>query len=258
MSVKIAEIAGRTAAELIRAKRPQSVDRKGKVDFVTEVDLAAESVIREVLETHTPTIPVFAEEGGGARDADTRWIVDPLDGTTNFVHGYPNFAVSIALEVSGRLEAACIVDVMRDEVFCAERGRGATCNGETIRVSTVDALEQGLFVTGFPYDRATEADRYLAYFRSFMVVGHGIRRGGAAAIDLTAIAAGRADGFWEFGLSEWDMAAGALLIEEAGGRVTGFEGEPLRLDGKRTVASNGRIHDEMLAVIARIGQSVEG
>jgi myo-inositol-1(or 4)-monophosphatase len=162
------------------------------------------------------------------------------------------------VQVDGLLEAACIVDVMREEVFCAERGQGATCNGQSISVSTVARLDQGLFVTGFPYDRASQADRYLAYFRAFMIAGHGIRRGGAAALDLTAIAAGRAEGFWEFGLSEWDMAAGALLIQEAGGRVTGFEGEDLQLDGRRTVASNGLIHDQMLAVITCVGQAIEG
>jgi myo-inositol-1(or 4)-monophosphatase len=175
-----------------------------------------------------------------------------LDGTTNFVHGYPNVGVSIALQIDGRLEAACVIDVMRDEVFCAQAGAGATCNGAPIHVSTVSDIGQALFVTGFPYDRVERVDFYLPYFRAFLVAGHGVRRGGAAALDLAMIAAGRADGFWEFGLSPWDVAAGALLIEEAGGAITGLEGEGLRLDAGRTLASNGRLQSAMSALIAKV------
>lgn len=243
--------AARAGAAVVRAALdgPQRVDRKGAVDLVTEVDLAAEDAIRAALRERTPGVPVLAEEGGGAAAERTRWIVDPLDGTTNFVHGFPSFAVSVGLQVDGRLEAACIVDPLRDQTYDAARGRGARLDGRPLRVSAVDRLSDALLLTGFAYDRRERADFYLRYVKAFLESAQGLRRAGAAALDLCHIAAGRADGFWEFNLSPWDVAAGALIVEEAGGRVSDMTGAPLDLDRPRLLATNGRVHEAMIDVL---------
>lgn len=246
---QIAEAAARAAGAIIRDRGPEQVHHKGAVDLVTEVDLAAEAAIRAHLSAATPGVPILAEEGGGAREAHTRWIVDPLDGTTNFVHGFPSYAVSIALELDGVLSAGCVFDAVNGRAYVAARGLGATCEGAPIRVSQTAVLDRGLLATGFAYDRRQRAAFYLRFVGAFLERSQGIRRAGSAAMDLCHVAAGRIDGYWEFGLSPWDVAAGALLVQEAGGRVTDVALGPLQLDAPRILATNGRIHDEMAAVI---------
>ncbi|MDP6934307.1 MAG: inositol monophosphatase family protein, partial [Myxococcota bacterium] len=233
----VAEHAAREAGNLIRGARTLEVHHKGRVDLVTQVDLECEQRIREILHAETPDIPVLAEEQGGAIGVDTRWLVDPLDGTTNFVHGFPFYAVSIALEIEGRLEASCIYDPVRQKCYTAERGGGAFCDGAPIRVSETPTLEQSLVLTGFAYDRRERADWYLGFVKRFLETAQGLRRAGAAAMDLVTLASGRGDGYWEFGLNSWDVAAGALLVQEAGGCVTDVELGPLNLDEPRVLAT---------------------
>ena len=230
---------------------PRDVRHKGEVDLVTEVDLACEAAIVAILEQDAPGIPILGEEGSsaGAPIPPTCWIVDPLDGTTNFVHGYPAYGVSIALQVDGVLELGCVHDPLRDETFTAQRGRGAACNGQPLGVSGVRDMGRALLISGFPYDRRERAAFYLAFFQAFMERCQGVRRAGAASLDLAWLAAGRADGYWEFGLKPWDIAAGALIIREAGGCVTGMCGEPLELAGARIVASNGHLHRQIDAIL---------
>ncbi len=223
---------------------------KGPIDLVTEVDLASERRILEILAQECPGIPVLAEEGGGASAASTRWIVDPLDGTTNFVHGLPHFAVSIALQWEGQLWAGCVLDPSREEEWAAARGGGATLNGQPIRVSTTPVLDRALLATGFPYDRRTRAAWYLRLVEAVLQRSQGIRRAGAAALDLAWVAGGRLDGFFELGLAPWDVAAGALLVQEAGGRVEEIQGGPLRLDAPAVLASNGLIQEELRQILA--------
>lgn len=253
----LCERAARAAVDVIRRGAPREVRHKGALDLVTEVDLAAEEAVRALLERETPRIPVLGEEGAGP-DAPlpaTCWIVDPLDGTTNFVHGFPAYNASVALRLDGRVIAGCVHDAVRDRCCSAERGRGATCDGVPIAVSRRASLDQALLVTGFAYDRRERADFYLSFFRAFMIRCQGIRCAGSAALDLCWLAEGRVDGFWEFGLKPWDVAAGALLVEEAGGTATNLDGTALDLRGARIVASNGRIHPAMLAVLAAVGST---
>jgi myo-inositol-1(or 4)-monophosphatase len=179
--------------------------------------------------------------------------VDPLDGTTNFAHNYPFFAVSIAAEVEGRLTAGVVFDPVRDEMFAAAVGGGATLNGRPIRVSGIARLEDALLVTGFPYDVREHPERHVPLFQDFLLRAQGIRRDGSAALNLAYLAAGRFDGFWEAHLSPWDMAAGVLLVREAGGRVTDFDGQPFELDARRILASNGPLHEEMRGVLRAAG-----
>lgn len=249
----LAERAARAGGRVIRdAQGAREVHHKGPIDLVTEVDLAAEAAIRAVLEQGTPGVPILAEEGGGAAGAATRWIVDPLDGTTNFVHGFPSYAVSVALEVDGVLAAGCIYDPIHDAAYTAARGEGAWCEGRRLRVSQTATLDAALLITGFAYDRRERADFYLRFVRAFLIRSQGLRRAGSAAMDLCHLAAGRADGYWEFGLSPWDVAAGALLVEEAGGRVSDVLLGPLDLARPRLLASNGRIHENMSEIIAQL------
>ncbi len=239
------------AAATLQRSRPTQVNHKGAIDLVTEVDLACEAAIRAVLGKHTPDVPVLGEEGGGAEQATTRWIVDPLDGTTNFVHGFPFFCVSVALERDGVLEVGVVVDPLRDLVFAAARGRGATANGARMQVSTTRSLEQALLGTGFPYDARHDAAFYLRRVQRALERTQGVRRAGAAALDLAMVAAGHLDGFWEFRLAPWDVAAGRLLVEEAGGRCTGHAGEPLPRDLKlQPLASNGWLHEALMEMLA--------
>lgn len=249
---RVAEAAARAAGEIIRAHAPRAVRHKGAVDLVTEVDLAAEQAIRALLAERSPGVPVLAEEGGGATTATTRWIVDPLDGTTNFVHGFPSYCVSVALELDGALEAGCIYDPVHDVAYVAARGRGAWLEDQRIHVSETDSLDQSLLITGFAYDRRQRADFYLRFVKVFLERSQGIRRAGSAAMDCCHIAAGRADGYWEFGLNAWDVAAGALLVTEAGGRVSDVALGPLDLNRPRILATNGRIHEEMASLITSL------
>ena len=253
-SVDVACAAARAAAEIIRDGRDSALDvrHKGAIDMVTQIDLAAEDAIRTVLSQHTPDVPILAEEGGGAWQAQTRWIVDPLDGTTNYVHGYPSYAVSIALQVDGVLEAGCVFDAVNGTPYTAIRGQGAFCAADRISVSDTSALEQSLLVTGFPYDRREHVDRYLRYVRRFLIVAQGLRRAGAAAMDFVALATGRVDGYWEFGLNPWDVAAGVLLVSEAGGQVSDMKGGDLSLEAPRLLASNAKIHHEMTQILTEL------
>ena len=220
-------------------------------DLVTEADRAAEEAIRGFLLEKFPDYGFLGEEEGevAGGSGQPRWIVDPLDGTVNFAHGFPVYAVSIALEVEGRIELGVVLDSARDELYTAVRGQGARLNGAPIRVSTERDLRRSLLATGFPYDpsRIPEAVRY---FENVIQLGVPVRRPGAAALDLAFVAAGRLDGFWELKLNPWDVAAGWLLVEEAGGRVTGLKGEPYRLGNPYIVATNGHLHAALLERIA--------
>jgi myo-inositol-1(or 4)-monophosphatase len=253
-TLDVALLASKTAATIIRDSHSGALNirHKGAIDLVTQVDLAAEKAIRSVLAEHTPDIPVLAEEGGGADDCNTRWIVDPLDGTTNFVHGYPSYAVSIALEVDGILTVGCVFDAVNGLAYTAQRGGGAWCGEQRLAVSETQELGSALLATGFPYDRRENVDRYLRYVREFLIAGQGLRRAGAAAMDFVAVAAGRIDGYWEFGLNPWDVAAGVLLVQEAGGVVSDMTGGPLDLANPRLLCSNGKVHDEMIKILTQL------
>ena len=248
-ALKAAEAA---SSILLEGQGTQDIRHKGLIDLVTDIDLASERAIRRILEVETPQIPVFAEEGGGAESVDTRWILDPLDGTTNYVHGFPMYGVSIALEVDGVIQVAVIAEPVRKRVYQAERGKGAWCNGERLRVSSCDVLNQALVATGFPYDRHERADFYLAYVSTVMKKVQGIRRAGAACMDLAMLASGQLDAFWEFHLAPWDVAAGLLLVEEAGGCVSSHDGTHLNLLSPSPLGTNGRLHEEMMALLATV------
>ena len=232
--------------------KPFIIEHKGEIDLVTEVDKKSEELIVNGLAKSFPGHDFLAEENlYQDRGASHKWIIDPLDGTTNFAHGFPWFAVSMALEVEGEVVLGVIYHTMMDEMFSAVKGEGAWLNGSRIGVSNRSPLRSSLLATGFPYDSATDRENNFAHFANFQMGGRGIRRAGAAALDLAYVAAGRLDGFWESKLKPWDVAAGQLLVSEAGGRVTGFKGEPYSVYNNRIVASNGRIHDEMLEMLAR-------
>jgi myo-inositol-1(or 4)-monophosphatase len=233
--------------------RTHTAERKGAIDLVTEYDRRSEALILARVRERFPGHGVLAEESG-ARAASggdgVRWVIDPLDGTTNFAHNYPFFGVSIGVEVAGRVVAGAIHDPVRDELFAAALGDGATLNGAPIRVSTVDRLVDGLIVTGFPYDVREHPDRHLGPFRAFLTRAQAIRRDGSAALNFCYLAMGRFDGFWELRLSPWDVAAGALIVTEAGGRVTRWDGSPFSIEGYELLASNGALHEEMRTVLA--------
>ena len=245
------EAARAASAILVEQSSPTEVHRKGRVDLVTEVDLACERAIREVLGRHMPDVPVLGEEEGGDAHASTCWIVDPLDGTTNFVHGFPSYGVSIALQVDGVVEVGVIADPIHALEASAARGQGAYCNGARLSVSGCRELEQALVGTGFPYDRQSRAEYYLAFVCEVMQAAQGVRRAGAAALDLLHLASGRLDAFWEFSLSPWDVAAGVVLIEEAGGRVSNHAGGTLQMNRPSPLATNGWLHDSMMELLER-------
>src|SRR6201996_8018249 len=222
--LNIAMRAARRAGDLIVRSLSRldslKIDTKGRNDFVTDIDRKAEAEIIATVRRSHPDHAFLAEESGRAGDNETVWIIDPLDGTTNFLHGFPTFAVSIAVQQRGRLQHAVVYDPMRQEFFTASRGDGAQLEGKKIRVSAQRTLEGALIGTGLPFKAGiTYVDQYLSMLKAMMAIAAGIRRPGAASLDLAYVAAGRMDGFWEFGLSPWDTAAGTLLIQEAGGRV---------------------------------------
>ena len=240
--------------------RPVHISYKGDVDLVTQADRRSEDAIVARLRREFPEHAIIAEEGGGREaQSEFRWHVDPLDGTTNFAHHFPQFAVSIGLEQAGEMLVGVVLNPANGELFSAERGQGARLNGQPIHVSRVDRLAMSLLGTGFPTHKRTQNPNIHFYWQ-FTLASHGIRRVGAAALDLCMVACGRLDGFWEFGLKSWDTAAGALIVREAGGRVTDFEGRPFAPGDRVCVATNGRIHDEMCqkaAAIARGGAALE-
>jgi myo-inositol-1(or 4)-monophosphatase len=226
------------------------VEFKGKYDLVTEADRQAEALIIELIRERYPDHDFLAEEGEYKETgSDCRWIIDPLDGTTNYAHGFPWFAVSIALEVKGRLELGVVYNPYVGDFYVAERGCGAFLNDRRLQVSSIDTLERSLLATGFAYDhKKCKANNY-DYFTRFQKEAQACRRPGAASLDLASVAAGRFDGFWELKLKPWDLAAGILLIEEAGGLVSNFDGLPMTLESQECMASNRLIHKEMQAIL---------
>lgn len=262
---RAAYAAAARAGALIRARyrEPHEVSFKSEVDLVTEVDRQAEALIIDTIAAAFPEHGIVAEESPARTSRDGhRWYIDPLDGTTNFAHGYPQFAVSIALAREDELLLGLVYDPLREETFSALRGAGARLNGMPIGVSAVTEFGRSLLGTGFPYDRRQHAAFYLAFFQEAICRTQGVRRAGSAALDLCAIACGRLDAFWEWKLHPWDTAAGRLIVEEAGGRVTDFSGAPHRLDGLETAASNGHLHVALTGMIAevrtRLGKLVPG
>jgi myo-inositol-1(or 4)-monophosphatase len=243
------------AGEIQMSRRESgfTVNKKGEIDLVTEVDLECERLCRAVIAERFPAHDVLAEEMSSGPDerarASHRWVFDPIDGTTNYAHGLPVFCSSLALEIDGRAEVAAIYDPTRRELFTAERGAGAFLNGTPLSVSSTGDLLDALLVTGFPYDVHVKLEPLVAMFAAFLGKARAVRRLGSAALDLCYVAAGRFDGFWEETLKPWDVAAGALIVSEAGGTVTGMDGTPFDPAAAHLVASNGHVHDQMLAVV---------
>jgi myo-inositol-1(or 4)-monophosphatase len=243
----------RDAGQLLLEKfgRKINISLKGDINLVTEADLASESLIIERIKSYYPKHSILAEESGNAvtdGNSTWKWIIDPLDGTTNFAHGYPCFCVTLALEHEGKIVIGVTFDPTRNELFAAEKGQGATLNNKPIRVSETENLSDALLVTGFPYN-FKQKENFARHLTEFLLQSRGVRRDGSAAIDLAYVACGRFDGFWEEGLNPWDVAAGVLLIEEAGGCVTYYDGTSYSIYQPPICASNGLIHNEMLAVL---------
>jgi myo-inositol-1(or 4)-monophosphatase len=253
--LSVAQHAAVTAGALLRehAGGARKISYKGAINLVTEMDHRAERTIVEIISAAYPDHRILAEEGA-CRESGSEylWIIDPLDGTTNYAHGYPNFAVSIGLEQRGELAVGVVYDPMRDELFTAERGRGARLNARPISVSPSDSLIRSLLATGFPYDRAESKENNLNFFNALIMACQEIRRSGSAALDLCSVAAGRLDGYWELKLHPWDVAAGSLIVREAGGSVTDLSGGPFAVREKEIVASNGIIHAEFIAFMHRV------
>jgi myo-inositol-1(or 4)-monophosphatase len=253
---KAGEAAVREAGGYLKDHLGRDVEarHKGVVDLVTQYDLGAQDMLVGRLSQAFPSHGFLAEEGvERSGSSDCRWVIDPLDGTTNFAHGFPVFSVSAALECGGRLVLGFVFDPVREEMFRAERGRGAFLNGAAIRVSGVDKLDRSLLATGFPYDVRQSPENNLDHWSRFLVRAQAIRRCGSAAIDLAYVACGRFDGFWELKLKPWDVAAGGLIVAEAGGRVTDFEDRPFTLGQPAIAATNGLIHREILDVLGMSG-----
>ena len=256
-------LALRRAGVLLRDNidRPNKVQFKNKsaINLITWVDAASDRLVRDILRHRFPDHNRLTEESQPTRTISPyRWIVDPLDGTTNYAHHFPQACVSIALEHDGDVVLAGVFDPFRDELFWAEKGRGAfmVTHGRSrrLRVSSTPELAQSLLLTGFPYDRRERVDLYLSYVRAFLQKIQGIRRAGAAALDLCWVACGRIDGYWEWRLKPWDVAAGKLIVEEAGGRLSDFSGRAFSVYGEQTLATNGRIHNEMLRVMKTLSR----
>jgi len=240
------ELAREAGALLMSCFGKVSIEYKGEVDLVTEADRASEKLIVERIRKQWPEHDLVGEEGSRRETgSDFRWYVDPLDGTTNFAHGYPVFCVSLALEYKARRIAGVVYDPTRDEMFAAENGGGARVNGRPIHVSRTARLAEGLVATGFPSHKRHQNPN-IHFYHQITLRSHGVRRAGSAALDLCYVSCGRFDAFWEFSLNPWDTAAGVLLVEEAGGKVTTFSNSPFAIDSREVLASNGLLHEEML------------
>ncbi len=249
IAVQAARAAGRLQRE--RLWSDFAIDFKGETDLVTEVDRACEELIVGTIRQAFPDHDILAEENDYASlHSACKWIIDPLDGTTNYAHGFPWFGVSIALEIDGEVRLGVICHPMMDELFTAVRGEGAFLNGRRLAVSRRAPLRQCLLATGFPYDRTWDNENNFTHFMNFQMAARAVRRAGAAALDLAYVAAGRLDGYWECKLKPWDVAAGQLLVSEAGGMVTNHEGDTYSCYDHRILASNGLIHGEMAALLA--------
>ncbi len=246
IAVRAAREAGRIITRSFDRLDRLTIADKGNNDFVTDVDRNAEAAIIEVLRDKYPHHAILAEESGQHQGDEYQWVIDPLDGTTNYLHGFPQFAVSIALKVKGRLEIGVVYDPIREEMFTASRGDGALLNDRKIRVSSRKALNGALLGTGIPYRDFRFIDNYLGMMKDLLRDSAGVRRPGSAALDFAYLAAGRIDGFWELGLSEWDFAAGALLVREAGGLVTDIGGGERFLETGNVLAGNMKVHNAML------------
>lgn len=246
IAIRAARAAGDYISRQINNIPNLEIESKSPNDFVTQVDRMAEAKIIEILLKAYPDHSILAEESGTQGESDYQWIIDPLDGTTNFLHGYPHFAVSIALAHKGRLQQAVVYDPMKQELFCASKGEGATLNNRRIRVTRLLGTEGALLGTGFPFRAKQHLPTFQAMFREFFTHAADIRRSGSAALDLAYVGAGRLDGFWEIGLQPWDMAAGALIIREAGGLIGDFSGEANFLDTGNIVTGSPKVFADMI------------
>ncbi|MBM3219623.1 MAG: inositol monophosphatase [Candidatus Rokubacteria bacterium] len=253
---RVAVDAARAAGQLLHREHPRTrqVSYKGTVtNLVTEMDGRAETLVADALLKHFPDDGILGEEGGArAGRSGRRWIIDPLDGTTNYAHGLPIYSVGIGLERDGVVTLGVVYDPSRDELFVAERGAGAWMNDTRLAVSSTIELDRSLLATGFPYDIRTNPDNNLKEYATFAVRARAVRRLGSALLDLAYVAAGRLDGFWELTLGPWDVAAASVLLEEAGGRITDLRGGAVDIERPRVVASNGHIHESILAVLAEV------
>ncbi len=255
--LELASGLARAAGQVQRERYATDLEIRTKsaaVDLVTDVDETCEALIVRGLEAERPDDAILAEEGGSRERSGAvwRWVIDPLDGTTNYAHGYPRFCVSIGVELEGVRTVGVVYDPLMDELFHAVAGRGAYLNGRRIRVSTETALDHSLLATGFAYDRRASEQDNLDNFAAFLKAARALRRDGSAALDLCYVAAGRLDGFWEFKLAPWDVAAGYLIVEEAGGRCSDASGGAPPASGSEVVASNGQIHPAMLEVLRAV------
>jgi myo-inositol-1(or 4)-monophosphatase len=252
IATRAARAAGDVIVRSIGRVDPRKITVKSRNDFVSDVDRQAEREIVAILQKAYPSHGILGEEGGrmGVRNEDYVWVIDPLDGTTNFLHGFPQFAVSIGLLHRGRPDVGVIYDPLRQELFTAKRGAGATLENRRMRVAPHQSLHAALLGTGFPFKDQTYIDPYLGMLKDLIKDTAGIRRAGSAALDLAYVAAGRLDGFWEIGLQLWDMAAGVLMIQEAGGLVTDLSGGERFLDNGQILAANPKLHQAMLETIA--------
>jgi len=251
-AIEIAQEAGKILRE--EFDRPPQIAYKGEADLVTQADKRSERLIVERLTKYFPEHGIVAEEGTGHEGtSEFRWHVDPLDGTTNFAHGYPCFCVSLGLAQGETLLAGVVFNPFYNELFAAARGEGAMLNGKPIQVSKVATLATSLLCTGFPVHKRAGSPN-IHYYWDFTLRSHGVRRDGSAALDLACVAAGRFEGFWEFGLNKWDVAAGALLVEEAGGKVSDFSGAPYQLGGPMILATNGLVHEEVRGIALEISK----
>ena len=255
VAIEAARAAGKYLKQNVGKIKDIQLKSGQEKNLVTEIDKQSEAMIIEMISKHFPAHNILAEEGGGkdkVSGSDVRWVIDPLDGTTNYTHGFPVFCVSIGIEVKEQLVAGVIYDPNFDELFTAEKGKGAFLNGKRITVSKRTSLKESLLVTGFPYNIADNPNNAVEHFVHFLMDAQAVRRMGSAAIDLAYVAAGRYEGFWEVALNPWDMAAGALLVEEAGGKVTTFSDTPFSIYQKEIVASNGIVHGEMMNVLKKL------